>query len=569
MIDQRTIGYMGLVFILFLIYDAWQKDYAPKQPETTLTEQTTNATSPTFPELPEIEVGSEINTDSQVINATSPSPTAATTFDDGSNQQTITSLAKTITLETDVLRLEVDTKGGSVVKAELLAYPIERDQPDVPVRLLSPDIDTYYVAQSGLASQDQAAPGLYGQYQSSQNYYQLSEGADELQVPLYWEDASGIKVTKIFTLKRGEYAIKIDHQLDNNSNTNWLGVQRRQLQRVHQDDGNSFFIYTYTGGVIYSKEKHYEKVDFEEMAKKPLNRNIQGGWAAIIQHYFLSAWVPDENESNVFLSQGVNTSSGYRYVLAMQSPAYQVAPLQSKQFSNTLYVGPKLQQQLSSIATGLELTADYGLLTIISQPLYWLLNKVNGLVNNWGWSIIIVTLLIKLIFYKLAETSYRSMANMRKVQPKMLAIRERYAEDRQRQGQAMMELYKKEKINPVAGCLPMLIQIPVFIALYWVLLETVELRQAPFILWIQDLSSKDPFYVLPLIMGVTMYIQFKLNPAPPDPIQAKVFATMPFIFTIFFAFFPAGLVLYWVVNNVLTIAQQWYITRRVLAEDKK
>ena len=286
----------------------------------------------------------------------------------------------------------------------------------------------------------------------------------------------------------------------------------------------------------------------------------------MIQHYFLAAWIPQRNESNAYYSQGVKNYSGQRYVLGLKSPVISIAAGEAARFESKLYVGPKIQSNLEKLAEGLELTVDYGYLTIISQPLFYLLDKINSFVGNWGWSIILVTLLIKAVFYKLAETSYRSMANMRRVQPKMMSIRERYADDKQAQSKAMMELYKKEKINPLGGCLPMVIQIPVFIALYWVLLESVELRQAPFILWINDLSVKDPYFVLPLVMGVSMYVQQKLNPAPVDPIQAKVFMLLPFVFTVFFAFFPAGLVLYWVVNNLLTIAQQWFITKKVLAD---
>ena len=286
----------------------------------------------------------------------------------------------------------------------------------------------------------------------------------------------------------------------------------------------------------------------------------------MIQHYFLAAWIPQRDQENTYYSRGVGSASGERYILGLIGPVQSLAPGESTDFSSSLYVGPKIQDHLEKLAEGLELTVDYGYLTVIAQPLFWLLQHIHSFVGNWGWSIIIVTLLIKALFYKLAETSYRSMANMRRVQPKMMAIKERYADDRQRQSQAMMELYKKEKINPLGGCLPMVIQIPVFIALYWVLLESVELRQAPFIFWIRDLSIKDPYFVLPVIMGISMYIQQKLNPAPVDPIQAKIFMMLPFVFTVFFAFFPSGLVLYWVVNNVTTIAQQWFITRRVLVE---
>jgi YidC/Oxa1 family membrane protein insertase len=298
------------------------------------------------------------------------------------------------------------------------------------------------------------------------------------------------------------------------------------------------------------------------MEDNNLNRDISGGWMAIIQNYFLAAWIPGEKSNNKYYSRVVD---GDRYVLGYVGKQNRVSPGSQQTVSSRLYAGPKDQDKLASIATGLDLTVDYGILTFISQPLFWLLEKIHGIVNNWGWAIIILTMLIKLMFFKLSEASYKSMANMRKLAPRLKSLKERYGDDKQKLNQAMMDMYKTEKINPLGGCLPVLVQIPVFIALYWVLLESVELRQAPFMLWLKDLSVADPYFVLPLIMGVTMLIQQKLNPAPMDPIQAKVMMILPVVFTVFFAFFPAGLVLYWVVNNTLSIAQQWVITKRVEA----
>jgi len=294
------------------------------------------------------------------------------------------------------------------------------------------------------------------------------------------------------------------------------------------------------------------------MKKEPFNRDLKGGWAAMVQHYFIAAWVPGQEETNHFYSKSLGDDL---YVLGMSS-AEQTVPAGSKgDFKSRLYIGPKQQDHLAAVAPHLELTVDYGLLTFIAKPIFWLLKHLHELLGNWGWSIILLTMFIKLAFYKLSAASYRSMANMRRMTPKMAQIRERYGDDRQRMSQAMMELYKKEKINPLGGCLPIVVQIPVFISLYWVLLGSVELRQAGFIFWIHDLSTKDPYYVLPLIMGISMFVQQRLSPAPPDPIQAKVMMALPVVFTLFFAFFPAGLVLYWVVNNVLSITQQWYITK--------
>jgi YidC/Oxa1 family membrane protein insertase len=299
------------------------------------------------------------------------------------------------------------------------------------------------------------------------------------------------------------------------------------------------------------------------MEGEPLRLELIGGWSAMIEHYFVGAWVPNQEETNLFYSIVSRSASPRLYTLGMRSPARVVAPGESTVFASELFVGPKLQHRLEQIAPGLELTVDYGYLTVIAKPLYWILEWIHRFVGNWGWSIILLTILIKLAFYKLSETSYRSMAKMRNVQPRMQALRERYGDDKQRMNQALMELYKTEKINPLGGCLPILIQIPVFISLYWVLLESVEMRQAPFIFWIQDLSTKDPYYVLPVLMGITMFAQQKLNPAPIDPVQQKIMMSLPFVFTVFFAFFPAGLVLYWFVNNLLSIAQQWAITKRM------
>ncbi|TPW17906.1 MAG: preprotein translocase subunit YidC, partial [Halothiobacillaceae bacterium] len=398
-------------------------------------------------------------------------------------------------------------------------------------------------------------------YTAESKEYTLPAGQEKLQIPLRWESGDGLVVTKIFTFRRGDYTIDVDYQVENKTAQPWQGRQYRQLQRSSQGDVNqSRLIYTYTGGVIYSEQEKYEKISFDDMKDKDLGRNITGGWAAMIQHYFVAAWLPDQKESNYFYSKKAGEE---RFILGMVSPDVTVAPGATQTLVNRLYVGPKIQDTLESLAPGLELTVDYGFLTVIAKPIFWLLRYLYELIGNWGWAIAAVTLCIKLVFFKLSEASYRSMANMRRLQPKMLAIKERYGEDRQRMSQAMMELYKKEKINPFGGCLPMLVQIPVFISLYWVLLESVELRQAPFILWIHDLAAPDPFYVLPLLMGITMFIQMRLNPAPPDPIQAKIMMALPFVFPLFFAFFPSGLVLYWVVNNVLSISQQYVITRRI------
>jgi YidC/Oxa1 family membrane protein insertase len=389
----------------------------------------------------------------------------------------------------------------------------------------------------------------------------LSSGQDVLEIPLVWRSGNGLTVTKTYSLERGSYRIGIRYSVENRSGSEWRGASYVQLRRRHVPLERSFVdvdTYSYRGPVVYDGEK-YEKLDVDDLPEEPMERKVIGGWIASIQHHFLAAGIPPTDRASVIsarMRDGI-------YTLTAVGEINNVAAGSASEFEEILFVGPKLQQQLRETAPGLRLTVDYGFLTIISQPLFWVLQKLHNLTGNWGWAIILLTVLIKLVFYKLSETSGKSMAKMRKLQPRLKALQERYKDDRQALSQAMMEMYKREKVNPASGCLPILVQMPVFLALYWVLLESVELRQAPFMLWINDLSSRDPYYILPLLMGVTMFIQQRLNPAPPDPIQAKVMMTLPIVFTVFFAFFPAGLVLYWFVNNLLSIAQQWRINKVV------
>ena len=553
--NQRTILFFVLSFVLLLIWQAWQEDYVvPKA---------TPVSAPIVSSLPdqgttaaplEVQQGQTPSQDRpEISSAPAVKPSVAPMSQVLNSDQRIRVL-------TDLYDIEIDTVGGDLRKVDLLTYPIDPNRPDIPFKLMEDKAFRLFIAQSGLLSGN-SAPDHHAIYQPEQLDYTLSGSSDVLKIPLRWESGDGITVIKTYTFERDSFLIKVDHEIINNSDKPWKGHQYRQLQRTAAADSeSSFFIHTYTGGVIFSEEESYEKIHFSDMEDENLARDIGNGWAAIIQHYFIGAWIPNEGETNHYYSKALDDG---RYTLGLVSPEAQVEPGASNTFSTGLYVGSKSQDRLEPVANGLVLTVDYGILTLIAEPLFWLLKFFHELFGNWGWAIIGVTLVIKLVFYKLSEKSYRSMANMRKVTPKITAIRERYIDDRQRMSQAMMELYKKEKINPMGGCLPMLVQIPVFIALYWVLLESVELRQADFIFWLNDLSTKDPFYVLPLLMGLTMYIQQQLNPKPPDPMQAKIMAALPFIFTLFFAFFQSGLVLYWVVNAILSILQQWYITRRV------
>jgi YidC/Oxa1 family membrane protein insertase len=547
--NQRLILFVALSLILYMGWQAWQKDYGPQQVAAT-SSAVEPATAPA--EAPkDVPAAQETKADATAVQAETETPQAP--------QQEKLESSQRILVTTDTLRVIIDTRGGDIREADLLKYPVSLDKPDEPFRLMKDSLPNLFVAQSGLLSNGKA-PDHYAVFKAEKKQYTLAPGMQELRVPLTWED-SGIKVTKTLVFHRGTDVIDIDQRVENDSAEPWQGRQYRQLQRSKPDkSGKSRFIYTYNGGVIYSPEEHYEKRKFDDMADNKLSRDITGGWAAMIQHYFLAAIIPGADETNHFYSKVTDSD---RYILGMVSASKTIEPGKADTFSTRLYVGPKTQGVLKKLAEGLDLTVDYGVLTVIAKPLFWVLGWFHGLFGNWGWAILMVTLIIKLAFFPLSAASYRSMANMRKFAPKMQQLKERYGDDRQKMSQAMMELYKKEKINPLGGCLPMIVQIPVFISLYWVLLESVELRQAPFIFWITDLSIKDPYYVLPLLMGVSMFTQQKLNPPPPDPVQAKVMMALPIIFTLFFAFFPSGLVLYWLANSVLSVTQQWYITRKI------
>ena len=552
--NLRLILVFTLAFIVLMLWQAWNEDYGPKpQQETLATQSEIGPGRPagTDSAVPSAEVTSPISTGNQIAVAAVPEVGASVETTSGK-----------IGVTTDLFTLEIDTLGGSILWLLLNEYPVSLEQKDVKFTLMRPTSPDLFVAQSGLIGlEKEEAPTHEAQYQSKEQSYTMGD-KDSLTVELSWKSPKGIQITKRFIFTRGSYLVKVEHQVDNPTEAAWSGREYRQLMRglPGEQPTGSQFLYTYTGGAIYTPEEKYDKISFEDMEEKVLSMEVKGGWIAMLQHYFIGAWVPPAEQTDHFYT---NVLPGQRYVLGAYTPSISLAPNGSHTFSSGFVAGPKLQDELEAIAPGLELTVDYGWLTVVAKPIFWLLGKIHGILGNWGWSIIVLTLINKLLFFKLSETSYKSMANMRKMTPRIQALKDRYGDDKQRLNQAMMEMYKKEKINPLGGCLPIVVQIPVFIALYWVLLESVELRQAPWIFWIKDLAIKDPFYVLPLIMGVSMFIQQKLNPAPPDPMQAKIMMTLPFVFTVFFAFFPSGLVLYWVTNNVLSISQQWVITRQI------
>lgn len=464
-----------------------------------------------------------------------------------------------VIVRTDLIEAELTTRGGDLRRLDLLQHRRELDE-DVPFRLLQDDGDPFYVAQSGLQS-DQGAPDHRADFQVEEERFELGEGEDAIEVPFFWEE-DGIEVRKVYTFRRDSYLIDVRHEVRNERTERWRGYSYMQLRRAPDPPGTTpWYIHTYTGGVIFTPEDRYEKISFSDMESADLSRDVNDGWAAMIQHYFLGAIIPPRSEQHRYFTRAL---ADEHYLLGMSSPWRSAEAGESTEFRTQVFLGPKEQDRLNAVdAEDLRLTVDYGFLTILANPLYWLLDNIHDFVGNWGWSIVLLTLLIKIAFYKLSAISYRSMANMRRVQPQMQQIRERHSDDRQKMNQALMDLYRKEKINPLGGCLPILVQIPVFIALYWVLLESVELRHAPFILWINDLSSRDPYFVLPVLMGLTMFLQMQLNPAPMDPIQKRVMQVLPFLFTGFFMLFPAGLVLYWLSNNILSIGQQWLIMRNV------
>lgn len=552
---RRTFIFIGLAISGYFLILAWNGDYGQK-PQSSLptTEVAVESITPEHLDMPDTSDAHKAQTDA---------PEVATGALENTVDTQLSSLASNlITVNTDVLQVLINPKGGEVVSVKLPEYPVDIDSPEIPFTLLDQSSQLAYTAQSGLVGRD----GIDGKggvtYQAESNSYELLEGQDEIRVVLKATD-SKTEVAKVFTFKRSDYLINVDYQIKNISDNDWQGVFYAQLKRDNSDDpaaGNRMGMQAYLGAALTTKDSRYEKVKFGDLAKKDYKSVETGGWAAMLQHYFLSAWVPqDQDQQYTYNGRQVKGNN----IFGFYSAPIHVAAGEEGSFSAGLYVGPKIQKRLGEIAEYLDLTVDYGFLWWIAQPLFWLLNFFHSLVGNWGVAIIMLTISIKILFFKPSAMSYRSMAGMRKVAPKMQEIKEKYGDNREKLGQEMMKLYKEEKINPLGGCLPILIQMPVFIALYWVILESVELRQAPFFLWIHDMSVMDPYFILPLIMGASMFFQMKLNPQPTDPMQARVMQFMPVIFTVFFLWFPAGLVLYWVVNNLLSIAQQYIITRQV------
>ena len=546
--NQRLILLIALVGIGLMLYFAWEREQREGLEDGLVQEEE----AAEFDDA-DAEAGPDAPGRAEAPDQPEERPDDAVDPDDD---------APRIEVRTDLVEAEISARGGDIRQLELLEHKTEAGG-DTPFRLLRDEGEPFFIAQSGVQSED-AAPGDDVVYDIEAERFELEEGQDRVEVPLVWR-GDGVEIRKVYTFRRDSYLVDVRHEVRNDADSEWSGFQYVQMRRRPDPPGMTpWYIHSFTGGSIYTQEDRFDRISFSDMEDSDLSRDVRDGWAAMLQHYFLGAMIPQRGETYRYYTRAL---PGETYLLGMSSPWLTVGPGETGEAVNRLYIGPKEQDRLTTLASelgvdDLRLTVDYGFLTILANPLFWALDKIQDVVQNWGAAILVLTLLIKIAFYKLSAISYRSMAKMRRVQPKMQQIRERYSDDRQRMNQELMELYKKEKINPLGGCLPILVQIPVFIALYWVIVESVEIRHAPFMLWIEDLSSRDPYFIQPLLMGASMLIQMRLNPPPMDPIQKRVMQVLPFIFTGFFMLFPAGLVLYWLANNILSIAQQWYIMRQ-------
>ena len=540
---QRIFLLIAIFLTVFLLWDKWALIQTTDANGNTVTQTRIVATDSQDNAIDVPEVSDVPSADVTIEDTT---PSMDESFDQGPY----------ITVTTDLLTLQISNKGGTVISAYLNKYPKELNSVE-KLQLLNNNTGTIFQAQSGLLPADQM-PTHHSEYSSEQQDYFLGDKS-ELIVPLIWKGDNGITVTKNYHFKPNSYIVEVDYQINNNSGIEQTVSSYTQLVRDRvADSGGMFGMRAYSGAATYNDEEIFEKIDFEDFDSTPKTTS-KGGWAAMLQHYFFAAWIPNENKIHTYSTKSNND----KYLLTTVNPGLKIAPgNQATLLSNQLYIGPKEHARLELLAPGIDKTVDYGILYIVAKPLSVVLHWINSYIVNWALSIVALTFLIKLAFYKLSEKSFRSMAGMKKLAPRLQKIKETYEGDKQKIGKKTMELYKKEKSNPAAGCLPILVQIPVFISVYWVLIEMVELRQTPF-LYLPDLAMKDPYFILPLIMGASMWFQQRLNPPPADPMQAKIMMMLPFIFTIFFFWFPAGLVLYWVTNNVLSIVQQMYINKKI------
>ncbi len=562
--SARTFLFILFAFLTFLLYQEWQKDHAPVKVEKAPIESSIESSSPVVSdELNNLPASNQDSTaESDDLSSQVPEQVAQ-------KQLSQADSVKPIIVETDLLRVMITPAGGNLLSAELIKYKESLDKDAQPINILENRNGRVFQALSGLFGEN--APDFKNNvaiYQASETQYKLSKGQENLQVDLTWTNANGVNYIKRFTFHRDQYLIDVEFIVNNQSEEK---IANRMFTALKRDTGpvdgqetTGLGMQSFIGPAFSTDQEKYQKYDFEDLQEADLNIKTKDGWVAILQHYFVTAWVPVSDKTNIIDTAEVSQGNDELAQIRITQDWKWVEPGNTETFSAKLYVGPKIQSELEQIAEGLDLTIDYGWLWWIGQPIFYMLIFFQSFVINWGLAIILVTIAIKTLLYPLARAQYRSFAKMRLLQPKMTAMKEQYGDDRQKMSMKMMELYKKEKVNPLGGCFPLLIQMPVFIALYWVLMESVELRHAPFMLWIDDLSVMDPYYVLPLLMGASMYLMQKMQPMSPtmDPMQQKMMQMMPVFMTVFFVFFPAGLVLYWLMNNLISIAQQLYITKQ-------
>jgi YidC/Oxa1 family membrane protein insertase len=530
---QRLILLFIFGFSLLLLWEEWQKQH---RPVPAVVAPSTGVPQPTAKPVARAP---------QTPSVAAPGVTSAAT-----------TKGEILRVRTDVLLAEIDTAGGSLARVQFLKHKDSKDA-NKDFVLLGPEHS--YVAQSGLIGE--GLPNHKTVWREIPGARELAPGIDKLEVRLAADGPDGTAVEKIYTFQRDRYVVDLAFEIKNQGAAPFGTHAYFQLLRDGQAPaGESAMMQTYSGAAVYTPDKAYQKVAFSDIDKEKVEypKQANAGWIGVVQHYFVSAWIPADGVAREFYTKKLPDGL---YSAGLIIPVPEIAPGSSARVASPLYVGPQEQKRLKAAAPGLDLVVDYGWLTVIAWPLFWLLEKFFGLTGNWGVAIILLTVVVKLVFFPLSAASYKSMAKMKLITPRLTKIREMYGDDRQKMNQAMMELYRTEKINPLGGCLPIVVQIPVFIALYWVLLAAIELRHAPFMLWIKDLSALDPYYVLPVLMTASMVLQTRMNPTPPDPVQAKVMTFMPYVFSVFFFFFPAGLVLYWLVNNILSILQQWQIQR--------
>ena len=563
---QRLFLILGLAVTAYLLVLQWNEDYgqkahdqaatAPEPPAVTDTAQAPSQATDDIPTAP-APAQAVPTEDDDIPSLELDQPSAIPTVEEGAASQLVH-------VKTDVFDILIDLHGGDIVRLALPAYPTSLETPDIPFPLL--DSRNAYEAQSGLIGPNGTdSSGQRPTFSVSRDSYDLGS-AEELIVPLYFTQADGTEIVKKFHFRRGDYLIKLSYQITNKSASPWRGGLFAQIKRNSQppvsESNNVMGMQPYTGGATRNGDERYYKLEFDDLEEESYKHTATEGYMAMVQHYFVSAWVPEGEQQVSYFARQQRGRDVYLFGYTT-GPAV-VRPGETGMLAGNFYAGPKDQYRLQEIAAGLDLTVDYGFLWWLAQPLFFLLTLLYDVVPNWGLAIIGLTIVVKLVLYPLSAASYKSMAKMRKLQPEMTRLKERFGDDRQKFSQAMMELYKKEGANPLGGCLPILLQMPVFLALYWTLMESVELRQAPFVFWIKDLSAMDPYFVLPILMGISMYLTQRMQPEPPDPLQAKVFKFMPIMFTFFFLWFPSGLVLYWLVNNILSILQQWYVTRQIV-----